>query len=173
MAQKILGSHGVEDVEPGAFGLARVDLVLVNEVSGSVALREFAKMGAERVFDPAKIALVADHFVPAKDAQSAELVAALRRFAVEQRIDQYWEVGATPDAGIEHALLAELGLIAPGEFIPGGDSHTCTYGARSERAWDQPTLPPRWRLGKSGSGYRNRSVSPMRAALDRTSLARI
>ncbi len=129
MAQKILGSHGVEDVEPGAFGRAQVDLVLVNEVSGSVAIREFAKMGAERVFDPAKIALVADHFVPAKDAQSAELVAALRRFAAEQRIDQYWEVGATPDAGIEHTLLAELGLIAPGEFIPGGDSHTCTYGA--------------------------------------------
>ena len=129
MAQKILGSHGVEDVVPGAFGRAAVDLVLVNEVSGSLALREFAKMGAERVFDPAKIALVADHFVPAKDAISAELVATLRRFARDQEIEQYWEVGATQEAGIEHTLLAEVGLIAPGEFIPGGDSHTCTYGA--------------------------------------------
>ncbi|MBK5116611.1 MAG: 3-isopropylmalate dehydratase large subunit [Thermoleophilia bacterium] len=129
MAQKILHSHGVEDVEPGSFGRAFVDLVLVNEVSGSVAMQQFSKMGAERVFDPSKIALVADHFVPAKDARSAELVAALRRFAREQGIDQYWEVGATTEAGIEHTLLAEEGLIRPGEFVPGGDSHTCTYGA--------------------------------------------
>ena len=129
MAQKILRTHGVTDVEPGSFGRAAVDLVLVNEVSGSVAMKQFAKMGAERVFDPGKIALVADHFVPAKDARSAELVAALRRFAREQGIDQYWEVGATKEAGIEHTLLAEEGLIRPGEFVPGGDSHTCTYGA--------------------------------------------
>ncbi len=129
ISQKVLTAHGVEDPTPGAYGLARVDCVLLNDVSGSVALREFAKMGAERVFDPARVALVADHFVPAKDARSAELVAALRRFAREQDIDNYWEVGATADAGIEHTLLPEQGLVAPGDFIPGGDSHTCTYGA--------------------------------------------
>jgi 3-isopropylmalate/(R)-2-methylmalate dehydratase large subunit len=129
MTQKVLHAHGVEDVTPGTFGLARVDLVLVNEVSGSMAMRELAKMGAERVFDRSRVALVADHFVPAKDARSAELVAELRRFAREQDIDQYWEVGATADAGIEHTLLPEQGLVAPGDFIPGGDSHTCTYGA--------------------------------------------
>lgn len=129
IAQKILAAHGVDDVTPGAFGLARVDLVLLNEVSGGVAMQEFAKMGAERVFDPDRIALVADHFVPAKDARSAEFVARLRAFAREQGIEHYWEVGATPDAGIEHTLLPEQGLVWPGDFIPGGDSHTCTYGA--------------------------------------------
>lgn len=129
IAQKILSAHGVEDVTPGAFGLARVDLVLLNEVSGGVAMQEFAKMGADRVFDPARVALVADHFVPAKDARSAEFVARLRTFAREQGIDNYWEVGATADAGIEHTLLPEQGLVGPGDFIPGGDSHTCTYGA--------------------------------------------
>lgn len=129
IAQKILAAHGVEDVRPGAFGLARVDLVMANEVSGSVALREFERIGATRVFDPDRVALFADHFSPAKDARSAELVARLRRFAREQGIEHYWEVGSTANAGIEHTVLPQEGLVAPGDFIPGGDSHTCTYGA--------------------------------------------
>jgi 3-isopropylmalate/(R)-2-methylmalate dehydratase large subunit len=126
---KILRAHGVQDVTPGAYGLARPDLVLLNEVSGAMAIRAFAQMGAERVFDPARVALVIDHFVPAKDTNSAELANDLRRFARRYGIEQLWEVGVTADAGIEHTLLPELGFVAPGDFIPGGDSHTCTYGA--------------------------------------------
>jgi 3-isopropylmalate/(R)-2-methylmalate dehydratase large subunit len=119
----------VEDVSPGSFGLARVDLVMANDVSGSVALREFERIGAERVFDPDRVALFADHFAPAKDVRSAEMIGRLRRFARDQGISHYWEAGSTLNAGIEHTVLPEEGLIAPGDFIPGGDSHTCTYGA--------------------------------------------
>jgi 3-isopropylmalate/(R)-2-methylmalate dehydratase large subunit len=129
IAQKILAAHGVADISPGGFGLARVDLVMTNDVSGSVALREFERIGASRVFDPARVALFADHFAPAKDARSAALIARLREFARAQGIDQYWEVGSTPNGGIEHTVLAEEGLIAPGDLIAGGDSHSCTYGA--------------------------------------------
>jgi 3-isopropylmalate/(R)-2-methylmalate dehydratase large subunit len=129
VAQKILAAHGVEDVTPGAFGLADVALVMANEVSGSVALDEFERIGAPRVFDVDRVALFADHFAPAKDVRSAELVGRLRRFARDQGIEQYWEAGATANGGIEHTVLPEEGLIAPGDFIVGGDSHTCTYGA--------------------------------------------
>lgn len=129
MTTKILADHGVSDTTPGSYGLASCDMVLLNEVSGAMALRSFSQMGAERVFDPAKIALVIDHFVPAKDVRSADLAAGLRRFAKRYGITNLWEVGVTEDAGIEHTLLPELGLVAPGDLIPGGDSHTCTYGA--------------------------------------------
>src|SRR5947209_6633787 len=129
IAQQILAAHGVDDVSPGSFGLARVDLIMANDVSGSVALREFERIGAERVFDPSRVALFADHFAPAKDVRSAEMIGRLRRFAREQGISHYWEVGSTLNAGIEHTVLPEEGLIGPGDFIPGGDSHTCTYGA--------------------------------------------
>lgn len=129
MTGQILAAHGVNDLSPGGFGIATCDLVLVNEVSGSMALRAFEKMGASRVFDPERVALVIDHFVPAKDQRSAELAGDLRRFARKYGIKNLWEVGVTEDAGIEHTLLPELGLVAPGDLIPGGDSHTCTYGA--------------------------------------------
>lgn len=129
MTTKILAAHGVPDASPGSYGLASCDMVLLNEVSGAMALRSFSKMGAKQVFDPSRIALVIDHFVPAKDVRSADLAAGLRRFAKRYGITNLWEVGVTEDAGIEHTLLPELGLIAPGDLIPGGDSHTCTYGA--------------------------------------------
>jgi 3-isopropylmalate/(R)-2-methylmalate dehydratase large subunit len=129
IAQKILAQHGLSDVTPGRFGLARVDLVMANDVSGSVALREFERIGAQKVFDPARVALFADHFAPAKDARSAALLGRLRRFARDQGIEQYWEVGTTPNGGIEHTVLAEEGLVVPGALIAGGDSHSCTYGA--------------------------------------------
>jgi 3-isopropylmalate/(R)-2-methylmalate dehydratase large subunit len=126
---QILAAHGVTDPTPGGFALARCDIVLLNEVSGALALTAFAEMGAARVADPARVAIVCDHFVPAKDARSAALVAEVRGFARRHGIEHYWEVGATSDAGIEHTLLPEQGLIRPGDFIAGGDSHTCTYGA--------------------------------------------
>jgi 3-isopropylmalate/(R)-2-methylmalate dehydratase large subunit len=114
---------------PGALAMVTCDLVMMNDVSGSLAMRAFERMGATRVFDPERIVLVADHFVPAKDVRSAELVADLRRFAERHGIGHYYELGRTAEAGIEHTLLPELGLVAPGMLIAGGDSHTCTYGA--------------------------------------------
>jgi 3-isopropylmalate/(R)-2-methylmalate dehydratase large subunit len=126
---QILGSHGAPDLEPGSFAVVQCDLVLLNEVSGALTIDAFAKMGTQRVFDPSRVAVVCDHFVPAKDARSAELVAKMRRFVADQGIENYWEVGTTVEAGIEHALLPEQGFVLPGDFIPGADSHTCTYGA--------------------------------------------
>lgn len=126
---EILAAHGATDLTPGAFALVRCDLVMMNDVSGSLAMRAFERIGAPAVFDSSRVVLVADHFVPAKDIRSAELVSDLRRFAETYGIDHYYELGRTPQAGIEHTLLAELGLIRPGALIAGGDSHTCTYGA--------------------------------------------
>ncbi|MCO8269104.1 3-isopropylmalate dehydratase large subunit [Actinoplanes sp. TRM 88003] len=129
LTAKVLRAHGVEDVTPGSYGLLDVDLLMLNDVSGAVALKEFARMGAARVFDPAKVACVADHFWPAKDIRSAHQVRLLREFADAQGIEDYWETGATVDSGIEHALLAEQGRVLPGRVVVGGDSHTCTAGA--------------------------------------------
>ena len=129
LSAKILAAHGVEDLTPGAFALARIDRVMLNDVSGAVSIREFERMGAKGVFDPERVACVVDHFWPAKDARSAALVARLRTFAERQGITDYWEVGATRDAGIEHAILAERGRIMPGDLLVGADSHTCTSGA--------------------------------------------
>lgn len=129
MTAKILAAHGVEDLTPGAFALARVDRVMLNDVSGAVSIREFEKMGAEQVYDKDRVACIVDHFWPAKDARSAALVARLRTFAERQGVTDYWEVGATYDAGIEHAILAERGRVMPGDLLIGADSHTCTTGA--------------------------------------------
>jgi 3-isopropylmalate/(R)-2-methylmalate dehydratase large subunit len=129
LTQKILSSHGVDDLTPGAFALARVDRVMINDVSGGVAIREFERMGAAQVFDVDKVSCIVDHFWPAKDVRSAALVGRLRTFAQKHGITDYYEVGATPEAGIEHAILAERGRIMPGDFLLGGDSHTCTSGA--------------------------------------------
>ncbi|MFY1702849.1 3-isopropylmalate dehydratase large subunit [Micromonospora sp. WMMA1923] len=129
LTAKVLRAHGVTDTVPGGYGLLDVDLLMLNDVSGAVALREFARMGAARVFDPTRVACVADHFWPAKDIRSAHQVRLLREFADAQGITDYWETGATAEAGIEHALLAEQGRIRPGQVVVGGDSHTCTAGA--------------------------------------------
>ncbi|MGN0997836.1 MAG: 3-isopropylmalate dehydratase large subunit, partial [Candidatus Ventricola sp.] len=103
-----------------------LDLVLGNDITGPVAINEFEKMGATKVFDPEKIVLTPDHFVPNKDIKSATMAKQLREFARAHSITHYYEVGRV---GIEHALLPEQGLVAPGEVIIGADSHTCTYGA--------------------------------------------
>lgn len=127
IAEKIFERHVLEG-EPvaGSYVSARVDLVLVNDITGPPAIASFRKMGVDRVFDRHAIALVPDHFTPNKDIQSAEQAKALREFAREQGIENYFEVGR---GGVEHALLPERGLVRPGMLIVGADSHTCTYGA--------------------------------------------
>ena len=129
LTAKIFSAHGAESVEPGSYALLDVDRVMLNDVSGAVAIPEFERIGAGAVFDPARVSCIADHFSPAKDSRSAELISGLRAFAKRYGITDYWEVGATVDAGIEHALLAELGRVRPGDVVLGGDSHTCTSGA--------------------------------------------
>ncbi len=128
LTEKILARHaGLDRVEPGQIIIANVDLVLANELSAAVAISVMRGMkGASKVFDREKIALVEDHFVPAKDAQSAKLAKLMKDFAAEQQITHFFDVGR---GGIEHVVLPEEGLVAPGEVIVGGDSHTCTYGA--------------------------------------------
>ena len=127
MTQKILArAAGVESCRAGELLMCKLDLVLGNDITAPVAINEFVKMGATKVFDPAKIALIPDHFVPNKDIKSATMAKQMRDFARAQKIVHYYEVGRV---GIEHALLPEQGIVAPGEVIIGADSHTCTYGA--------------------------------------------
>ena len=127
MTQKILAAHaGLDEVVPGQLIEADIDLVLANDITGPVAIRELKKAGMDKVFDEAKVALVMDHFVPNKDIKSAEQCAECRAFAQEHGIVNFFDVGRM---GIEHALLPEQGLVAAGDCIIGADSHTCTYGA--------------------------------------------
>ena len=128
MTQKILAAHaGRESVRAGELIMASLDLVLGNDITAPVAIAEFPKFGGERVFDSAKVALVPDHFTPNKDIKAAAQCACMRKFAKEQDIKNYFEVGH--DCGIEHALLPEKGLVTAGDLVIGADSHTCTYGA--------------------------------------------
>ena len=125
-AEKILAAHcGRRKVEPGDFVNARVDLVLANDITAPLAIKEFQRLGVSKVFDPAKVVMVPDHFCPNKDIPSAEQAKLMRKFAKEQGL-VYFEVGRM---GIEHVLLPEQGLVLPGQVIVGADSHTCTYGA--------------------------------------------
>jgi 3-isopropylmalate/(R)-2-methylmalate dehydratase large subunit len=127
MTQKILANHaGLSSVEPGQLIKVKLDLVLGNDVTAPVAIKEFNKIGVSEVFDKEKIALVPDHFAPNKDIQSAEQCKVMREFARSKGIVNYFEIG---QMGIEHALLPEKGLVVPGDVVIGADSHTCTYGA--------------------------------------------
>lgn len=127
MTQKILAKHtGRAEVKAGELIESSLDLVLGNDITAPVAINEFEKAGFTKVFDPAKIALVMDHFTPAKDILAAKQCKQTRTFANKHGITHFYDVG---DAGIEHALLPELGLVGPGEVVVGADSHTCTYGA--------------------------------------------
>ena len=127
MTQKILASHaGLESVTAGQLIEADLDLVLGNDITSPVAIKEMDKMKIDSVFDKDKIALVPDHFVPNKDIKSAEHCKCVREFALKNDITNYFEVG---EMGIEHALLPEKGLTVAGDVIIGADSHTCTYGA--------------------------------------------
>ncbi|HAP32846.1 MAG TPA: 3-isopropylmalate dehydratase large subunit [Firmicutes bacterium] len=127
MAEKLLArAAGREAVFPGELIIVKVDLALGNDITAPVAIKEFARIGVEQVFDRERIALIPDHFTPNKDIMAAQQVKLMRDFARQQGIVHYYEIGRM---GVEHALLPELGLVLPGEVIIGADSHTCTYGA--------------------------------------------
>lgn len=126
LAEKILAVHaGKARVSPGDLINVRVDLVLSNDITAPIAIREFQRIGVKKVFDPGKIVMVPDHFVPNKDIASAEQAKTVREFALSQGLIHF-EVGRM---GIEHVLLPEQGLVLPGDVVIGADSHTCTYGA--------------------------------------------
>jgi 3-isopropylmalate/(R)-2-methylmalate dehydratase large subunit len=127
MTQKILAAHaGLDSVKAGQLINAKLDMVLANDITGPVSIKEFDKAGFSDVFDKSRISLVMDHFVPNKDIKSAEQCKTCRMFAKRFDIDNYYDVGKM---GIEHALLPEKGLVCAGEAVIGADSHTCTYGA--------------------------------------------
>jgi 3-isopropylmalate/(R)-2-methylmalate dehydratase large subunit len=127
ITEKIIAVHsGQDEVEPGQFVYADVDIALGNDITAPIAIREFAQAGFRKVFDPDKVVMVPDHFTPNKDIKSAEQSKILKDFAREQKLKYYWEVGRV---GVEHALLPEQGVVVPGDLIIGADSHTCTYGA--------------------------------------------
>jgi 3-isopropylmalate/(R)-2-methylmalate dehydratase large subunit len=127
MTQKILASHaGKDKVVVGELIMANLDLVLGNDVTSPVAIKEFEKAGCKGVFDCEKIALVMDHFTPNKDIKAAEQTKLVREFAGKRNIKHYYDVG---EMGVEHALLPEKGLVVSGDLVIGADSHTCTYGA--------------------------------------------
>jgi len=126
LAEKILAAHaGKKQVHYGELISVKIDLVLANDITAPIAIKEFRRLGIERVFDPNKIVMVPDHFVPNKDIASAEQAKMMREFCYEQGI-LHFEVG---QMGIEHVLLPEKGLVLPGDVVIGADSHTCTYGA--------------------------------------------
>jgi 3-isopropylmalate/(R)-2-methylmalate dehydratase large subunit len=127
ITEKILAKHaGKKEVTPGELINAKVDIALGNDITSPLAINEFRRIGAKKVFNRNKVVLVADHFTPNKDIKSAEQCKMIREFAREQKITHYYEGG---DVGIEHALLPEKGIVVPGDVVIGADSHTCTYGA--------------------------------------------
>lgn len=127
MTQKILASHaGLESVQAGQLILANLDLVLGNDITSPVAIKEFAKLNKEKVFDKDKVTMVMDHFAPNKDIKAAEQCKMCRDFCGEKEVTHFYDVGKM---GIEHALLPEKGLVTSGNVVIGADSHTCTYGA--------------------------------------------
>ena len=126
MAEKILAAHaGLDEVEPGQLIECDLDLVLANDVTAPIAIKTVCEI-TDRVFDPERVILVPDHYVPNKDIKSAEQAKIVRDFAREQGVTHYYEVGCM---GVEHALLPEQGVVGAGDLIIGADSHTCTYGA--------------------------------------------
>ncbi|MFQ5465234.1 MAG: 3-isopropylmalate dehydratase large subunit [Thermodesulfobacteriota bacterium] len=126
ITEKILARHArLREVAPGQLINARVDIALGNDITAPIAIREFRSIGARKVFNRNRVVLVPDHFTPNKDIKSANQCKILRDFAHEQRITHYYDGG---EAGVEHALLPEKGVVVPGDVVIGADSHTCTYG---------------------------------------------
>ncbi|MDR0889571.1 MAG: 3-isopropylmalate dehydratase large subunit [Oscillospiraceae bacterium] len=127
MTQKIIAAHaGLAEVKAGQLVLAKLDRVLGNDITSPVAIREFARMGFDEVYDRDRVTVVLDHFAPNKDIKAAQQCKQCREFCAEKNITHFYDVGAM---GIEHALLPEQGLVIPGDIVIGADSHTCTYGA--------------------------------------------
>jgi 3-isopropylmalate/(R)-2-methylmalate dehydratase large subunit len=126
IAEKILSAHTEHSVSAGDLAEMQVDVVLANDITAPIAIREFERIGVKKVFDADKVVLVPDHFAPNKDIKAAEQCLQLRKFARAQGVKNYFEVGRM---GIEHVLLPEQGLVLPGDLVVGADSHTCTYGA--------------------------------------------
>ncbi|RLC22828.1 MAG: 3-isopropylmalate dehydratase large subunit, partial [Deltaproteobacteria bacterium] len=127
ITEKILAAHaGKSRVAPGDHIEVGVDLALANDITAPMAIRVFEQLGVKQVFDRKRVALVPDHFVPNKDIPSAQQARIMSQFAARHKIVHYFEAG---DAGIEHVILPEKGLVGPGDLVIGADSHTCTYGA--------------------------------------------
>ena len=127
ITEKILAAHsGLDEVAPGQLISAKVDITLANDITGPVSIKEFKKIGVNKVFDKTRVVFVPDHFVPNKDIKSAQMAKEVREFAREQELENYFEVGRM---GIEHALLSDKGIVTAGDIVIGADSHTCTYGA--------------------------------------------
>jgi 3-isopropylmalate/(R)-2-methylmalate dehydratase large subunit len=127
ITEKILADHAaVKAVSPGQLINAKVDIAMGNDITAPIAIERFKQSGAESVFDREKVVFVPDHFAPNKDIKSAEQCKLLKEFAHQHELTNYYEVG---QAGIEHALLPEQGIVVPGDLVVGADSHTCTYGA--------------------------------------------
>jgi len=127
ITEKILARHaGKDSVSPGELVEVNIDLALANDITAPMAIRVFDELGTGGVFDREKIALVPDHFVPNKDIPSAEQAKIMKDFARRNKIKHYFEAG---EAGIEHVILPEKGIVLPGDLVIGADSHTCTYGA--------------------------------------------
>ena len=127
MTQKILAAHaGLESVEAGQLILVNLDRVLGNDITSPVAIREFERIGADKVYDKEKVTMVMDHFAPNKDIKAAVQCKMCREFCGKYEVTNFYDVGRM---GIEHALLPEKGLVVPGDVVIGADSHTCTYGA--------------------------------------------
>ena len=127
MSQKILAAHaGLESVKAGQLINAELDMVLGNDITSPVAVKEFEKAGFPCVKCPSRVSMVMDHFTPNKDIKAAEQVKTVRTFANKYGVENFFDVG---EMGIEHALLPEKGLVGAGDLVIGADSHTCTYGA--------------------------------------------
>ena len=127
MTQKILAAHaGLDSVETGQLILAELDLVLGNDITSPVAIKEFAKLNKQEVFDKDKVTMIMDHFAPNKDIKAAEQCRMCRDFCGAHDVTHFYDVG---EMGIEHALIPEKGLVSAGFCVIGADSHTCTYGA--------------------------------------------
>lgn len=125
IAEKILSKHSGKDARAGQIVIADVDYVMVNDVTGPIAFRQYESLGTDTMYKD-RMVLIPDHYVPAKDVVSAEQAKEMRDFAAKHQLPHYYEIGRS---GVCHQLMVEEGFAAPGRLIVGADSHTCTYGA--------------------------------------------